>query len=25
VRLSNSAELDGLMDESAYREYVAGL
>ncbi len=25
VRLSDSAELDGLMDESAYREYVAGL
>lgn len=25
VRLSDSAELDSLMDESAYREYVAGL
>jgi glycine cleavage system H protein len=25
VRLSDPAELDGLMDESAYREYLAGL
>jgi glycine cleavage system H protein len=25
VRLSSPAELDGLMDESSYREYLAGL
>jgi glycine cleavage system H protein len=25
LRLANSAELDGLMDEDAYREFVSGL